>query len=126
MSWLDDVIYAVQMQEDASRDIPAPICERICEFYTVCRGGLPVEEGGEIIADEQRLAAIRMFDEGRSLEKMGAQMKKEAGAVLIDSNGIATIDGVRWQVRNTYVNPTTVQAFEKAGYNRLDVRKMKG
>ena len=126
VSWIDDVIYAVKHNEDASRDIPAPICEKICEWYTVCRGNLPTEEGGEIIDDDTRITAIKMFDEGRALEKMGVQMKKEAGAVLVDSNGIATIDGVRWQVRNTYVNPTTVQAFEKAGYNRLDVRKMKG
>lgn len=126
VSWIDDVIYAARNNEDASRDIPAPICERICEWYTACRGNLPTEEGGEFISDPQRIAAIAMFDEGRSLEKMGAQMKKEAGAILIDTNGIANIDGVKWQVRNTYVNPTTVQAFEKAGYNRLDVRRMKG
>jgi hypothetical protein len=41
------------------------------------------------------------------------------------SNGVAEIDGDRWQVRNTHVNPTTVQSFEKAGYNRLDIRKMR-
>lgn len=125
VSWIDDVIYAVKHNEDASRDIPAPVCEKICEWYTVCRGDLPVEEGGEIISDADRLAAVRMFVDGRDLEKTGSQMKREAAAMLVDTNGVATIDGDRWQVRNTFVNPTTVQAFEKAGYNRIDIRKMR-
>lgn len=124
-SWLDDVIYAVKQGEDASRDIPAPVCEKICEWYTVCRGNLPTDDGGEVIEDDERRAAIKMFDEGRELEKAGAQMKREASTRLVDTNGVAIIDGDRWQVRNTYVNPTTVQAFDKAGYNRLDVRKMR-
>lgn len=125
VSWIDDVIYAVKNNEDASRDIPAPVCEKICEWYTVCRGNLPVEEGGDLIEDPERLTAVKMFVEGRDLEKMGSQMKREAGARLVDTNGVATIDGDRWQVRNTYVNPTTVQAFEKQGYNRIDIRKMR-
>jgi hypothetical protein len=122
-SWVGDVIYAVQHGEDASRDIPSPICEQICEFFTVCRGNLPVEEGGEMIEDLERIAAIRMFVDGRELEKEGAQMKKEAGALLYDTNGTANVDGVAYNVRNTYVTPTTVQSFEKQGYNRIDVRK---
>jgi hypothetical protein len=124
-SWIGDVIYAVKQGEDASRDIPAPVCEKICEFYTVCRGNLPVEDGGEQIEDDMRINAVRMFEDGRQMAKLGEQMKKEAGAILIDTNGIAVVDGVRWQVRNTYVNPTRVEAFEKKGFNRLDVRKMK-
>jgi hypothetical protein len=125
-SWIADVQYAVMNREDASRDIPAPVCEKICSYYTVCRGGLPVNEGGELIEDPERLAAVRMFVEGRDLEKTGAQMKKEAGARLVDTNGTANVDGQMWNVRNTYVNPTTVQAFDKQGYNRLDVRKARG
>jgi hypothetical protein len=125
-SWIGDVIYAVQNNEDTSRDIPAPVCEKICEFYTVCRGDLPVEDGGENIDDEMRINAVRMFVDGRDLEKTGAQMKKEAGAILIDTNGVAVVDGQRYTVRNTYVNPTTVQAFEKNGYNRIDIRKSRG
>ena len=121
-SWIGDVIYAVQNGEDASRDIPAPVCEKICEFFTVCRGSLPVEEGLETIEDMERLAAVKMFVEGRDLEKTGAQMKREAGARLVDTNGTANVDGRIYTVRNTYVNPTTVQSFEKSGYNRLDVR----
>jgi len=125
-SWIGDVIYAVENNEDAMRDIPAPVCEKICEFYTACRGDLPVGDGGDVIEDPMRIDAVRMFVEGRDLEKQGQQMKKEAGAILIDSNGVAVVDGNRYTVRNTFINPTTVQAFEKAGYNRIDVRKSRG
>lgn len=124
-SWIDDVIYAAKQGEDASRDIPAPVCAQICEHFTVCRGNLPVEEGGEQIEDPMRLAAIRMFDEGRDLEKRGSQMKKEAGAILVDTNGVGNVDGVLFQVRNVWVNPTRVDAFDKKGYNRLDVKRVK-
>jgi hypothetical protein len=121
--WIGDVQYAVMHKEDGMREIPAPVCEKICSYFTVCRGGLEVHEGGEMIEDPERLAAVAMFVEGRELEKTGAQMKKEAGARLIDSNGTANVDGIIYTVRNTYVNPTTVQAFDKQGYNRLDIRK---
>jgi hypothetical protein len=124
-SWIGDVIYAVRNDEDAMRDIPSPICEQICEFFTACRGNLPVEEGGEIIEDAERLAAIKMFVDGRALAKEGDQMKKEAGAILADTDGIATIEGDRWQVRNTWVNPTMIEGYERAGFNRLDIRKMR-
>ena len=33
-AWITDVIYAVQHNEDASRDLPAAICERIRSHYT--------------------------------------------------------------------------------------------
>lgn len=124
-SWIGDVIYAVKNGEDAMRDIPAPVCEKICEFYTVCRGDLPTEEGGELIEDEMRVKAVDMFVEGRELEKRGQQMKREAGTILIDTNGVAVVNGVRWQVRNTFVGPSRVESFEKQGYNRMDVRKLK-
>jgi len=122
-SWIEDVKYAVVNDEEGMRDLPAPVCEKICEYFTVCRGSLPVEDGGELIEDDMRVSAVKMFVEGRDLENMGKQMKKEAGAILVDTNGIADVEGQRYTVRNTYVNPTTVQSFEKQGYNRIDVRK---
>jgi hypothetical protein len=120
--WIGSVQYAVMNKEDGLREIPAPVCERICEFFTVCRGGLPVHEGGDVLDNPEQIAAVRMFVEGRDMEKMGAQMKKEAGARLIDTNGTANVDGKTYTVRNTWINPSRVEAFDKNGYNRLDVR----
>jgi hypothetical protein len=125
-SWIGDVIYAVKNNEDSARDIPAPVCEQICEFFTVCRGDLPIEEGGELIEDDVRVNAVRMFVDGRDLEKEGANMKREAVAILSDTNGVAVVGDTRWQVRTTHVNPSRVEAFEKQGYTRLDVRKVRG
>jgi len=122
-SWIGDVIYAVKNNEDASRDIPAPVCEQICEFFTVCRGGLEVHEGGELIEDPVRIDALAMYLEARDLEKQAAAEKKAAQAILHGTNGVGEVNGALYQVRWTYVNPSTVQAFEKQGFDRMDVRK---
>jgi hypothetical protein len=118
-SWIQDVIYAVKTGEDASRDIPAPVCEQICEKFTVCRGGLETHEGGEFITDPGLVHALDMYIEGRDLAKQGEQMKREASTLLYGVNGT---DG-RWQIRWTDVAPSTVDAFERQGYKKIDVRK---
>lgn len=125
-SWIADVQYAVMNREDASRDIPAPICQRICSYYTACRGGLPMEEGGEAITDVTRVGAIRMYIEGRDMEKVGGKMKREAQAALLGTNGTANIDGTTMQVRWTHINETDIAASRRAAYDRLDIRTLKG
>lgn len=125
-SWIGDVQYAALNGEDAMRDIPAPVCEKICSFFSVCRGGLPTLEGGDMIEDADRIAALRMYIEARDLEKQAASDKRAAQAVLLGTNGIGNIDGQPYQVRWTYVNPTRVESFDKQGFDRMDVRKVKG
>ena len=117
--WVDDVIYAVKNNEDASRDIPAAVCERICSHFTACRGSMPVHEGGEQITDGTLLSAVDMYVEARETAKRADQMKKEAAAVLAGVNGSTGKFDVRW----VEVQPTRVEAFEKTGYARLDIRK---
>jgi hypothetical protein len=124
-SWIGDVIYAVKHNEDAARDIPAPVCNQICEFFTVCRGNLPVEDGGESITDHDRIEAISMWLEGKALESEGVKKRKAASLMLTDTNGVANVDGAVIQVRWVHVNPTQIAAQERAGYSRLDVRPLK-
>ena len=119
-AWIDDVTYAVKQGEDASRDIPAPVCEKICEFYTVCRGSLPMDTS-ELITDPMLLEAVDLYVQGRDMAKEGDSMKRSAQAILSGLNGSTG----EYQVRTTQVNPTTVQSFEKQGYERLDVRKVR-
>jgi len=119
-AWIDDVTYAVKQGEDASQDIPAPVCEKICEFYTVCRGSLPMDTS-ELITDPMLLEAVDLYVQGRDMGKEGDQMKRAAQAILSGLNGSTG----EYQVRTTQVNPTTVQSFEKQGYERLDVRKVR-
>ena len=117
-SWIGDVIYAVKNGEDASRDIPAAVCEKICPFFTACRGGLPVDEGS-LIDSPELVAAVDMYVDARDLEKRAKQMKDEASAVLAGTNGSTGT----WQVRWVEIPPTVVERFEKRGYTRLDIRK---
>ena len=118
-SWVGDVIYAVKHGEDASRDIPAAVCERICSHFTACRGALEINEGGELITDSELLAAVDMYTEARNMEKTAKQMKDEASSRLVGVNGSTGA----WQVRWVEVQPSRVEAFDKQGYSRLDIRK---
>ncbi len=119
-SWVEDVIYAVKMGEDANRDIAPAVCEKICNFYTVCRGGLPVDES-EPITDPNIVQAIDLYVEGRTMEKAGKDMKREAQAVL---DGINGSDG-RFQVRWVTVSETQVEGFTRPASKRLDVRAVR-
>jgi len=118
-SWITDVIYAVTNKEDASRDIPAAVCERICSHFTACRGALEVNAGGEQIEDQELVSAVEMYVEARNMEKQAKQMKSEASVMLAGVNGSTG----SWQVRWVDVQPSRVEAFEKNGYSRLDIRK---
>ena len=120
-AWITDVIYAVRNNEDASRDIPSAVCERICSHFTACRGGLEIHDGGDIIEDSELISAVDMYTEARDMEKTAKQMKDEASAVLANVNGTTG----KWQVRWVEVQPSRVEAFDKKGYMRLDIRKVR-
>jgi hypothetical protein len=118
--WVTDVIYAVQHNEDAHRAIAAPVCESICEFYTVCRGDLPVSENEFIDTPEIR-DAVTMFVEARDTEAAAKKMKEQAKAVLSGLNGIAN----GYQIRTTEIPESEVPGFTRRASQRLDVRKMR-
>lgn len=120
-SWIQDVIYAVKNGEDASRDIASAVCEKICPFFTACRGGLEVHDGSEFIEDPTLVAAVDMYVEAREISNQADRMKKEAQQVLAGINGSTGTYQVRW----VEIAPTVVQSFEKAGYMRMDVRKVR-
>lgn len=119
-SWIEDVIYAVLHGEEGSRDIAAARCETFCEFFTACRGSLPMQES-EPITDAEAIQAIDMYVEGREMEKVGKRLKSEASALL---HGINGSDG-RFQVRWTHINETEVPGFTRRASDRIDVRKLK-
>jgi hypothetical protein len=118
--WITDVIYSVQHNEDASRDIAAPVCEKICEFYSVCRGALPDSEGG-FITDTTVKDAITLYVEGRDLETRGKRMKDQAKVDLV---GVSGSDGV-YQVRWTKNSGADVPGYYREPSERLDVRKVR-
>lgn len=115
-SWITDVIYAVKHDVEASRDVPAAVCERICEHFTVCRGGLPMTESVPILDDELVLSA-EMYVEGRELKAKGTEMMRVARNNLFGVNG-ATLDyQVRWVDE---VDPETGEVK-----TRIDVRRLR-
>ena len=120
-SWVQDVVYAVKNNEDASRDIPAAVCEKICSHFTACRGELEMYNGGDIITDTETLTAIEMYVQARETSKQAEQEKKEAQLRLQGINGSNGSHQVRW----VEVAPTNVNSFQKDGYMRLDVRKLR-
>ena len=118
--WIEDVKYAVQHDEDASRDVPAPICAMICEFYSVCRGGLPASES-DLYTDPDIIEATRMYVEGREMATEGEKQRKAAAKMLTGLNGVA--DG--FQIRTTHVNETDVPGFFRRGYDKVEVVPVK-
>lgn len=119
-SWVQDVIYSVKTGEDASRDVAAAVCERICSHFTACRGQLETQDS-EFIQDADLLSAVDMYVQGREMKKEAEAMQKAAQAILDGVNGSTGTYQVRW----VDVQPTTVESFEKAAYRRMDIRKVR-
>lgn len=119
-SWVEDVIYAVRHGEDAEREIAPAVCERFCEFFTVCRGSLPSQESEPLI-DPEIVQMVDLYVRGRDMEKEGAQMKKEASAVLTGLNGSTG----EWQVRTVTVAAQDIPGYQRKASKRLDVRRVR-
>lgn len=118
--WVEDVIYAIKNNEDANRDVASPVCERICEFFTVCRGSLP-DDDSDMIQDPELINAIDAYVRARDMEKEASALKKEAQTRLSGVSGSTPTHQIRW----TEIQPTVVDSFQKAGYMRMDVRKIR-
>ena len=119
-SWIDDVIYAVKHNEDANRDVAPPVCERICSHFTYCRGSLP-DQDGDMIEDKELIHAVEMYVQARDMEKEAAEIKKEAQGRLMGVSGSTGTYQVRW----TEIQPSVVESFQKQGYMRMDIRKVR-
>jgi hypothetical protein len=119
-AWVDDVMYARLHDEDASRDVAPSICARICEFYTVCRGGLPMRDS-DVYNDPEIVQAALMYVEGREMAAEGEKQRKAASKVLVGLNGVAA----GWQIRTTDVDATDVPGFYRRGYSKVEVVPVK-
>jgi hypothetical protein len=120
-SWIEDVIYAIKTGEEAAKDIVATRCESMCEFFTTCRGTLPVSGDTILIEDEDQRKALRMYVAGRDMEKEAKAMKETASAILHGINGSDGEFYVRW----TETMPTEIAGFTRKGGWRIDVNPVK-
>lgn len=115
-NWIDDVIYAAQHGEQASKDKPISWCEHFCEFFTTCRGEDIAPDGG-LIDHPDEVNAVENYLAGKDMEKLGKQLKYEARAVLAGVEGSTGKATVRW---------TTITGTEgRSDSTRLDVRRVK-
>ena len=119
--WLADVRDAARNKRFASKDVPAPICERTCEYFRICRGGDLPKDPDEAIDDPMLVEAAQFYRDGLAREKEGASMKAQAKKLLEGVNGRTEKHSVRW----TEVEETFVDGFRKAAHWRLDVRDIR-
>jgi hypothetical protein len=109
-AWLDDVLYAVQHNEEASKDQPVPWCMSFCEYAKDCRMGA-LAAGGPI-ADPYVAETAVAFREVKDRHEADAAYLEAAKDVLRGHEGSAGDVNVRW---------ITVQAANP--YLRLEVRR---
>lgn len=115
-SRLEDVVYAVQTNEEAQRDQPYEWCKVACPFFNKCRGQELHASG--LIEDEEVKQATKFYREGLRLEKEGKALKAEAKDRLVGVEGSTGEDMISW----TVIPETQVAAGTRAGYNRLNLR----
>ena len=109
-AFIEDIIYAVKHNEQASRDWPREMCRRFCQFYFSCR---PDDTPDGRIEGDAAVAA-RVYAETNSEIKKLTEVKEGARQHLDDVEGV-TDDGVvvRW-----------VEIMREEGpFRRIDVRK---
>lgn len=117
--WLGDVIYAVRNGEEASRDRPYEFCEVACPFFFNCRGSDEFHAQG-LITDEEALTAIKVYQEAAAAEKAAKKAKDEAKAALAGISGSNGEVVLSW----TQVNESQIESYTRAGYTRLNMRRV--
>lgn len=117
--WVDDVIYALRMDELASRDKPRDWCAACCPFFSDCRTDTDVQ--GLIVSPEHR-EAVEAYLDATQRAKAAEVDRKGAANALRGVVGSTGTHSVRW----VEVPPTDVQPFTKAGYSRLELRALNG
>lgn len=119
VDWVDDVVYALAHDEEASRDKPREWCRAACPFNSACRG--PDTDVSGLIWDPDQLTAVKAHVEASAREKAAKRDRETAAAALAGVNGSTGEHSVRW----VDVPQQTVEAFNKRGYSRLSITPIK-
>jgi hypothetical protein len=121
VEWIDSVLYAIQMGEEAMRDPSREWCWACCPFAPQCRGMDDSDVEGRV-EDPFVLEAIKVYTEASEAIKALTKDKKSAESVLAGlDGGVTDSHKFRW----IDVNPTDIAAFTRAGYRRLDIRPLR-
>jgi hypothetical protein len=121
IEWIDSVLYAIQMGEEAERDPSREWCWACCPFAPQCRGMDDSDIEGKI-EDPFVLEAVKVYVEAAAEIKLLEKDKRSAASVLGSlDGGVTDSHKFRW----IDVNSTDVPAFTRAGYRRLDIRPLR-
>lgn len=123
LAWMDDVIYAIEQGEEASRDQPRSWCEACCPRYSACR--IPDTDVEGVLTDERIKDAVRIYREALAAEKLAKKEKDSAKSVLANISGVVPTDDGPFSLRWVDINPTDVPGYTRAGYRKIDLRQIK-
>lgn len=113
-----EAVYCAEVPEVNAFALADGILTHNCEFFTVCRGAETTAEG--LITDEEIVNAVNLYGEGAALEKEGKRLKDRAKENL---EGVEGSTG-EYTIKRVYVNATEIAAYTRAGYNKIDIRKV--
>jgi hypothetical protein len=120
IEWLDDVLYAVQMDEFAMRDPAREWCWACCPFAPQCRGEQDSDVSG-LIDDPVYLEAIDVYLTSSEQIKALEKDRKSASSALRGAEGRTETHSVRW----IEVGASEVPATTRSAYSRLDIRPIR-
>lgn len=119
IEWIDDVIYAVENDEQASKDMPRNWCESSCPRVTACRGGDTDVSG--LIDDPIVKEAVKVYLESGATIKAATKDKESAKSALVGVAGSTGEHIVRW----VDVPETEIAATTRRGYSRIGITPIK-
>ena len=113
--WIDDVLYALSVGEEASRDKPREWCFSACAYASACRGHDTDVSG--LITDETQLLAVKSYLDASGREKQAKTDKQTAADELAGVSGSTGEHAVRW----VNVPEQTIESFRRREYQRLSI-----
>ena len=117
-AWLDDVVYAFRVGEEARKEPPIQMCQAACGFFLDCRAGRGGPSG--LIDDPDLVAAVEMHREAMDLERQARRLKDEAKAALAGVEGSTGRYSVKWvKISGGHVE------YDRAAYQKLDIRPIR-
>lgn len=116
MRWLEDVIYAIQHGEEASRDKPRDWCFSACPYATACRGTDTDVQG--VIEDAEVEEAVKVYLETSEILRAAGKDKKSALSVLKGRHGVVAGYVLRW----IGIPATEIKPGYRAGYDRISLK----
>jgi len=117
VEWVDDVLYAVGHDEEASKDKPREFCWAACPYVSACRGHDTDVTG--LITDEDQRLAVKAYKDATRRHQEAERDRKTAADALRGVNGSTGEDVVRW----INVPEQTIETFNRRGYERLSITK---